>query len=128
MTEGQRPTVLIVEDNYDNLSIYTTILEHYGYVVLSAEDGITGVDMAKRHRPDLILMDVSMPGISGWDATRTLKNLSETASIPILVLTAHALSGDRERAFDEGADGYIAKPAEPMRVVQEVRRLLTMRT
>lgn len=118
-------TILLVEDNFDNLSIYTTVLTHFGYKVLSAEDGIQGLALARSACPDLILMDISIPGIDGWQATRTIKADPHTASIPIIVLTAHALSTDRERAFREGADGYIAKPAEPMQVLNTVRRMLS---
>jgi len=124
MTEAKTRTILLVEDNFDNRAIYTTIFEYHGFSVLSAEDGIVGVEMAREHCPDLIVMDVSIPGMSGWDATRTLKASPETATIPILVLTAHALATDRERAFAEGANAYIAKPAEPMQVVREVQRML----
>jgi two-component system cell cycle response regulator DivK len=116
--------VLIVEDNLDNLSIYTTILEFHGFAVAAAEDGVRALEMARTSRPDLILMDISIPGVDGWEVTRTLKDDPATAQIPILVLTAHALSSDRDRAYMEGADGYIAKPAEPSSVVTEIRRML----
>ncbi len=122
---NQRPrTVLLVEDNYDNRAIYTTILEYHGFAVLSAEDGNSGVEMAKQHHPDLIVMDVSIPGMNGWEATRTLKGSPDTAPIPILVLTAHAMSADRDRAFAEGANAYISKPADPTSVVNAVQRML----
>ncbi len=120
----RQDTILIVEDNLDNLSIYTTILEFHGYGVASAGDGVTALEMARGSRPDLILMDISIPGVDGWEVTRTLKDDPATAQIPIIVLTAHALKSDRDRAYMEGADGYIAKPAEPSWVVDEIRRVL----
>lgn len=116
--------ILIVEDNFDNLSIYTMILEFSGFTVISAGDGVAGLEKARTENPDLILMDVSIPLVDGWEATRRLKSDPATQRIPIIVLTAHALAGDRVRAFGEGADGYIAKPAEPSFVVEAVRRQL----
>lgn len=116
--------ILLVEDNLDNLSIYTTILEFTGFEVLIAKDGLGGLTTARAEMPDLILMDISIPGVDGWEATRRLKADSATRDIPIIVLTAHALEGDRLRAFSEGADGYIAKPADPMSVVNAIRRAL----
>ena len=116
--------ILIVEDNLDNVSIYTAVLEFSGFEVLCAPDGVTGIKMAREQKPDLILMDVAIPGIDGWEATRTLKADAETWGIPIIVLTAHALERDRLRAFSEGADGYIAKPADPTAVVRAIKRKL----
>ena len=117
-------TILLVEDHEDNRIVYRTILEHVGYTVLLAGDGPEGVRLAREQRPDLILMDVSIPLMDGWTATSVLKANPETASIPIVALTAHALAGDRERAKEVGCDGYLAKPVEPRRVLEEVRRFL----
>ena len=117
-------TILIVEDNEDNLVIYSTILSHVGYRVLEARDGETGIRMAHTEHPDLILMDVSIPVIDGWEATRRLKADPETANIPIFALTAHALESDRERAKAVGCDGYLPKPAEPPTVLATVQRQL----
>ncbi len=117
-------TILLVEDHEDNRIVYRTMLEHFGYRVLLAGDGGEGVRMARDHRPDLILMDVSIPVMDGWEATATLKADSATAAIPIIALTAHALAADRERAVEVGCDGYLAKPVEPRRVLEEVRRFL----
>lgn len=118
------PTVLLVEDNEDNLRIYSTILNFAGYRVIEAMDGEAGLESARRDKPDLILMDVSIPKIDGWEATKILKADPATASIPIIALTAHALVSDRERAEEVGFDGYIAKPAEPRVVLTEVERRL----
>jgi CheY-like chemotaxis protein len=120
----QSRTILLVEDHEDNRIVYSTILEHFGYVVLLAGDGAEGVRLAKERRPDLILMDVSIPVMDGWTATATLKADPETASIPVIALTAHALAADRDRAAQVGCDGYLAKPVEPRRVVEEVKRFL----
>jgi CheY-like chemotaxis protein len=118
------PTVLIVEDNADNRDIYRTILEFHAFTVLEAEDGADGIAIAQAERPDLILMDISIPIIDGLDATRRLKQDPATAAIPIVALTAHAQREDEMRAMEAGCDSYLAKPVEPHRVVAEVRRLL----
>lgn len=121
------PTVLIVEDNVDNRTIYRTILEHSGFLVIEAGDGESGVRLTREHHPDLVLMDISIPVIDGYEATRILKADPSTASIPIMALTAHAMAEDRLRAAEAGCDAYLAKPAEPNHVVAEVRRLLAER-
>jgi len=117
-------TILLVEDNSDNRTIYQTVLNHYGYEVLEARDGEEGVRLAREAIPDLILMDISIPKIDGWEATRILKADPATATIPIIALTAHALRTDEEKAQEVGFDGYLAKPVEPRRVVEEVKRHL----
>ena len=123
MTDNQK-TILLVEDNEDNLVVYRTILEHVGYLVLEARDGEEGVRRAHSDRPDLILMDISIPKMDGWEATQRLKADDATRAIPIVALTAHALEEDRQRAIEVGCDGYLAKPIEPRRVVQEVERFV----
>ncbi|MEX0892205.1 MAG: response regulator [Gemmatimonadota bacterium] len=124
MTENAAKTVLLVEDNEDNLVVYRTILEHVGYRVIEARDGEEGVAAAREHHPDLILMDISIPKIDGWEATKRLKADDATRAIPIIALTAHALEEDRQKATDAGCDGYLAKPVEPRRVVQEVEQFV----
>jgi CheY-like chemotaxis protein len=116
--------VLIVEDNGDNRAIYRTILEHYGYRVIEAEDGEVGIRRVREERPDVVLMDISIPLIDGLEATRILKANPATAAIPIIALTAHAMVEDRARAAEAGCDAYIAKPAEPKHVAAVVGRLL----
>lgn len=123
-SEGPRATVLIVEDNEDNRIIYRTFLEHHGYVVLEATDGEAGVRTAREHRPDLVLMDISMPVLNGYEATKLLKSDPVTAGIPVIALTAHAMAEDRARAAEAGCDAYLAKPAEPRQVLAEVQRML----
>lgn len=117
-------TVLLVEDNEDNRVIYRVMLEHSGYTVLEAADGGEGIRQARQMRPDAVLMDVSIPVIDGWEATRILKQDPATAAIPIIALTAHAMEQDREKALSLGCDGYLAKPVEPRRVVEEVERVI----
>lgn len=119
-----KKTILLVEDNEDNLVVYRTILEHVGYHVIEARDGEEGVTRAREHLPDLILMDISIPKIDGWEATQRLKSDDATRAIPIVALTAHALEEDRQKAVQAGCDGYLAKPVEPRRVVQEVERFV----
>ena len=117
-------TVLLVEDNEDNRIVYSTILRHFGYQVTEALNGEEGISKAKSEMPDLILMDISIPIIDGWEATQVLKHDPETNKIPIIALTAHALASDREKAMEVGCDGYLAKPSEPRAVVAEVQRFL----
>jgi CheY-like chemotaxis protein len=117
-------TVLLVEDNEDNRIVYSTILRHFGYKVTEALNGEEGIAKARAEKPDLILMDISIPIIDGWEATQVLKHDPLTRSIPIIALTAHALASDREKAMEVGCDGYLAKPCEPRAVVAEVQRFL----
>jgi CheY-like chemotaxis protein len=119
---GQR--LLLVEDNEDNRTIYSTLLRHLGYQVIEAEDGVQAIELARSEHPDLILMDISIPEMDGWEATRVLRGDPSTQSIPIVALTAHALEDDRERAAEVGFSSYLAKPIEPRAVVAEIRRLI----
>jgi len=117
-------TLLLVEDNEDNRIIYCTVLRHLGYEVIEAQDGVRAVELARSVQPDLILMDISIPRMDGWEATRILRGDPRTSGIPIIALTAHALASDREKAMEVGCDGYLAKPCEPRAVVAEVQRFL----
>jgi CheY-like chemotaxis protein len=119
-----RARILLIEDNDDNLTVYRTILEYVGFDVLEARDGEAGISEARNGHPDLILMDISIPKIDGFEATRILKADPATRSIPIIALTAHALEEDRKRAEECGCDGFLAKPIAPRRVVSEIRRYL----
>ena len=120
--------ILLVDDNEDMRVIYRIALEHFGYEVTEAVDGESGVRKAMEIHPDLILMDVSIPVLDGWEATRILKADQHTAHVPIIALTAHAFDADRKKAQDIGCDGYLAKPIEPIRVVHEIERMLTARS
>ena len=113
-----------MEDHEDNRNIYRTILEHYGYQVVIAMDGQSGIRLAREEQPDLILMDLSIPVVDGWEATRQLKGDAATRAIPVIALSAHALEEDRLRARQAGCDGYLAKPVEPKKVLAEVARFL----
>ncbi|MFL5617085.1 MAG: response regulator [Gemmatimonadaceae bacterium] len=115
-------TLLLVEDNEDNRIIYCTVLRHHGYEVIEAQDGVRAVELARSEQPDLILMDISIPRMDGWEATRVLRGDPRTKAIPIIALTAHALADDRERASKVGFSSYLAKPIEPRLVVAEIQR------
>jgi CheY-like chemotaxis protein len=107
-----RARILVVEDSPDIRVLVRMLLEAAGHEVLTASDGREGVETAKRERPDLVLMDLSLPVLSGWEATKALKETPETASIPVVAVTAHAMHGDRERALAAGCDGFIPKPID----------------
>lgn len=117
-------TILIVEDSLLNRKLVEAVLKPHGYRLLIAVDGKEGIEVATREKPDLILMDMQMPKVSGYDATRTLKSQPETAHIIIVALTAHAMEGERERAIAAGCDGYIAKPIDTRTLPVQVREYL----
>jgi CheY-like chemotaxis protein len=120
--------VLYIEDNDDNVYMLKMRLELLGdFEVLAAEDGQKGCEMAATEQPDIILMDLEMPVIDGWEATRRLKGNPQTRDIPIIVLSAHALAGEREKAIAAGCDEFDATPIEFDRLVATLRRLLAHR-
>jgi CheY-like chemotaxis protein len=116
--------ILYVEDNEDNIYVIKNRLGRAGYTVLIATDGEQGVSMAAAERPDLILMDLRLPVLDGWEATRRIKAQPETRDIPIIALTAHAMTGDREKALEAGCDDFDTKPVEMPRLLEKVRALL----
>ncbi|MBH5318804.1 response regulator [Paenibacillus sp. GSMTC-2017] len=116
--------ILLVEDNEMNRDMLSRRLLRKGYQVIMASDGRQGIDMAKADLPDLILMDMSLPLIDGWDATRELKASNETSHIPIIALTAHAMASDREKAFDAGCDDFDTKPVEWNRLLEKIGQFL----
>jgi len=118
------PKILLVEDNEMNRDMLSRRLQRNGHNVVIAVDGEEGIAMAKSDAPDLILMDISLPGIDGLEAVRRIKATPETASIPIIALTAHALSGDREKALDAGCDDYDVKPIKLPRLLEKLQALL----
>nr|HID14218.1 response regulator [Anaerolineae bacterium] len=120
-------TILIVEDSLLNRKLVETVLRSQDYRLLLAVDGEEAIEIATRERPDLILMDMQLPKVSGYDATRTLKSQPETAYIPIVALTAHAMAGERERALAVGCDGYITKPIDTRAFPGQVRQYLDSR-
>ncbi|HSB33570.1 MAG TPA: response regulator [Nitrospirota bacterium] len=118
------PRILLVEDNELNRDMLSRRLRRMGYDVMIAIDGEAGVTMAASERPDLILMDMSLPILDGWEATRRLKGMQETAAIPVIALTAHVMAGDRDKAFEAGCDDYDAKPIEFERLLGKMQALL----
>ena len=122
------PKVLLVEDNDMNRDMLSRRLARRGFDVLMALDGEQGVQMAKTELPDLILMDMSLPVLDGWEATRRIKAEASTKSIPLIALTAHAMAGDREKSLQAGCDDYDTKPIELLRLLDKMDRLLNENT
>jgi CheY-like chemotaxis protein len=118
------PKVLIVEDNEHNWDMLSRRLTRRNYSVVLAHDGLSGVQVAQAERPDLILMDVNLDGIDGLEATRRIRQIDEIARTPIIAITAHALSGDREKAIAAGCDDYHTKPVELPRLLGQMETLL----
>jgi two-component system cell cycle response regulator DivK len=121
-------TLLLVEDNEMNRDMLSRRLIRRGFEILMAVDGQEGVDKARENRPDLILMDMSLPVMDGWTATRLLKNDPSTASIPVIGLTAHAMAGDREKCLEAGCDDYDTKPVEFSRLMEKIELHLGKRS
>jgi two-component system, cell cycle response regulator DivK len=119
--------ILVVEDNEMNRDMLSRRLERRGYQVVMAVDGGQGLALARSEAPDLILMDMSLPVLDGWEATRQLKAAPETRAIPIIALTAHAMSDDRDQAIDAGCDDYDTKPVELPRLLEKIEALLAPR-
>lgn len=115
-------SVLVVEDNADNRTLMMDLFISLGYDVFEAPDGMQGVRLAFEKKPTLILMDLSLPEKDGWQATRELKADPETAQIPVIALTAHAMTGDRERALEAGCDDYLAKPINLMELLDTIEK------
>ena len=120
--------ILLVEDNEMNQDMLSRRLQRKGYEVLIASDGEQGVALALAELPALILMDMSLPVLDGWEATRQIKATEATRTIPVIALTAHAMSGDREKALEAGCDDYDTKPVELPRLLQKIQNLLEGRT
>lgn len=116
--------ILVVEDNRDNMTLITDILEASHYTVLTADDGQEGVLMATSELPNLILMDLSLPIMDGWTATREIRRIETLKHIPIIALTAHAMSGDRERALNAGCNDYVTKPINVAELLAKITTLM----
>jgi two-component system cell cycle response regulator DivK len=116
--------ILVIEDQEDNRRILRDLLTNSGYEVIEAIDGIKGVSSAETYRPDLILMDIQLPGIDGYEATRQIKANPDLKTIPIIVITSYALSGDDLKAFEAGCDAYVAKPFSPRELLAKIREYL----
>jgi CheY-like chemotaxis protein len=116
--------ILIIEDNEQNLYLLTFILRKHDYAVETARDGKQGIQEALRVRPDLILLDIQLPGMDGYTVARNLKNHSELSDVPIIAVTSYAMMGDREKALEAGCTGYITKPIDPDGFMSQVERFL----
>ncbi len=117
-------TILVVEDQEDNRRILRDLLQSVGFEILEATSGLEGIAMAESRRPDLVLMDIQLPGIDGYEATRRLRANPALARTPIVAVTSYALSGDADKAFDAGCDAYVTKPFSPRALLAKVRELL----
>ena len=117
-------TILLVDDNDDNQMIYRAILEHVGYRVLECPDGRSAIECVRAESPDLVLMDLAMPSLDGWEVTRILKSDPRTTDIPVLALTARVMPDDRVRSQKAGFEMYLTRPIEPRQVLEEVKRVL----
>ena len=118
------PCILIVEDNEENRDALSRRLQRRGFQVLIAPDGKVGVEMAKAEKPDLVLMDMNMPELDGWEATRQIKAAPELSAVPVIALTAHAMAGDRERAIAAGCTDYHTKPIEFPKLMAQIEAIL----
>ena len=118
------PKILYIEDNEDNVYMLSARLERRGYEVLVAPDGAQGLALARAEVPALILLDMSLPVLDGWEAARQLKAAPETRAIPVIALTAHAMAGEREKALAAGCDDYDTKPIQFKRLLEKIHKLL----
>jgi CheY-like chemotaxis protein len=121
------PKILIVEDNEENRDSLSRRLQRRGYAIVTAADGNAGLVMAQSEKPDLILMDMNMPELDGWEATRQIKAIEELRDVPVLALTAHALAGDRERAVAVGCTDYHTKPVDFPKLLAQIEGILQNR-
>jgi two-component system, cell cycle response regulator DivK len=126
--EPVKARVLIVEDNETNRDMLSRRLQRAGFEVVTAADGEEGVRVAVARMPDIILMDMSLPVMNGWEATRRLKGVTATRSIPVIALSAHAMAGERDKALSAGCDDYDVKPVELHRLLAKIDALLKART
>ena len=116
--------ILVVEDNEDNMYLVKFILEGEGFEVIEAWDGAAGVELAVKEKPDLIIMDIQLPVLDGYEATKKIKSMEKTKDIPLIVLTSYAMKSDKEKAFDAGCDGYISKPIKRKTILAEIKKHL----
>ena len=121
-------TVLMIEDNVQNRYLATYLLEHHGFTVVVAVDGPQGIELATTLLPDLVLLDIQMPGMDGYSVARALRVKEELRATPIIAVTSYAMAGDREKALAAGCDGYIEKPIDPQTFVVEISTYLAVQT
>jgi two-component system, cell cycle response regulator DivK len=119
-----KTTILLIEDNEKNAYLVTFILEKYGYQVIHAQDGKTGISLAHRNKPDLILLDIQLPVMDGYTVARELTKNEELRAIPVVAVTSYAMSGDRERILASGCSGYVEKPINPATFMAEIEQYL----
>ena len=123
-TRRRAKTVLIVEDNELNMKLFNDLLEAYGYRTLGTRNGMEALELARRHRPDLIIMDIQLPEVSGLEVTRWLKDEDDLHEIPVVAVTAFAMKGDEERIRQGGCEAYISKPISITAFIETVRRFI----
>ena len=123
--DAKTKTVLIVEDNELNMKLFHDLLDAHGYHILQTKDGMEALDIAREHRPDLILMDIQLPEVSGLEVTKWIKEDDELKSIPIIAVTAFAMKGDEEKIREGGCEAYIAKPISVANFLETVQRFLS---
>lgn len=124
MLQVMSKKVLIVEDNELNMKLFHDLLEAHGYETFQTREGLKAIDMAREHRPDLILMDIQLPEVSGLDVTKWLKNDDELADIPVVAVTAFAMKGDEERIREGGCEGYLSKPITVTSFIETIRKFI----
>jgi CheY-like chemotaxis protein len=119
--------VLIIEDNRDNLRLITYVLRRNGYEVVAAETGEAGVELARRENYRFIIVDINLPGIDGFEVTKRIRNSGLAGSVPIIVITSHAMLGDRERVMAAGCNGYFEKPIDPLTIMDQIQAILEVK-
>ncbi len=124
MEPVMKPDILIIEDNEQNMYLLTFLLEKNGYSVIQAEDGICGLAAANAHKPLVIILDIQLPGMNGYEVSRRLKNNTVLAHIPLIAVTSYAMPGDREKAMAAGCTGYIEKPIDPETFIRDFQSFL----
>ncbi|HYZ88866.1 MAG TPA: response regulator [Myxococcales bacterium] len=122
---SQQPLVLVVDDFQDNREMYAEFLAYQGFRVIQAANGVEALDQAFTNHPDIIIMDLSLPVMDGWEATRRLKADQRTNAIPVVALTGHAMQGHSKGAIEAGCDSFVAKPCLPDQLVAEIRKMLS---
>ena len=117
-------TALIIEDNEQNIYLATFLLENAGYRVIQARDGSTGIDLVEKSKPDLLLLDIQLPGMDGYAVAQKIRSNTQNSNIPIIAVTSFAMVGDREKAMESGCTGYIEKPINPDTFISEIEKYL----
>jgi two-component system cell cycle response regulator DivK len=123
-TEAKAKTILVVEDNELNMKLFNDLLESHGYLVVQTRDGLAALELARQHRPDLILMDIQLPEVSGIEVTKWLKEDDDLKAIPVIAVTAFAMKGDEQKIREGGCEAYISKPISVMSFLQTIDKYL----